>query len=50
MSKVEHGKGYVLVKDVPISEELSKRLSERATHIYRDTKGNVINHIKCEGA
>jgi len=49
MSSIEIGKGYILVKDVPISDELRKRLSEKAIHIYRDTKGNIANTIKCVG-
>lgn len=49
MGKVKHGRGWVLVEDASMSDEISRKLSERASHIYRDAKGNIINEIRCEG-
>ena len=47
--EVEHGRGYVIAYDTGLSDEVSKKISERSTHLYRDGKGNIINWIKCEG-
>lgn len=41
MSDVEHGRGYVVVHDTGLSDEVRKNLSARATHIYRDSQGKI---------
>lgn len=45
--KITKGKDYILFTDVDIPDSLIKELSEGATHLYRDEKGNIINQIVC---